>query len=75
MAFLSRTWLNRGNSITSRLFSVLDEKVDDSVPIEKRVATLAHELNIKQLSDIVEKAINFLNPLDSSRDTRFGWRA
>ncbi len=53
-----RVWLGRGDSIVSRLFNALEEKVDISKPIEKRVSSLAQALDIGGLTDIVIKALD-----------------
>jgi len=57
LAPMARTWRRRGASLTSRLFSALEEKVDKTAPVEKRVATLAQSLDIDNLLDVVGRAV------------------
>lgn len=57
LSSLARAWRRRGTSLTSRLFNALEEKVDKSTLIEKRVATLAHTLAINDLFDAAQRAV------------------
>jgi hypothetical protein len=54
---LARAWRQGGNGITSRLFLALEVKVDKSLALEKRVATLAQTLEINDLMDLANKAL------------------
>lgn len=58
LATLAKAWNERGESITSRLFNALDEKVDTTISIERRIATLAQTLDISELSRTATKALN-----------------
>lgn len=54
---LRRMWVRRGDSITTRLFDVLEGMVDTSTEVEKRVATLAQTLSTKSLAQLIGEAV------------------
>ena len=55
---IARAWQSRGSSIASRLLNALDEKVNISESIEKRVSSLTQALDIAVLTEIVVKALD-----------------
>ena len=49
-------WKKQGDSVTSRLFAFLDERIDKTNSVEKRIAILSQDLGLKNLQEAVKKA-------------------
>ncbi len=55
---LAQAWSQRGINLTSRLYSALEEKVDISVPVERRIAVLATSLGITSLQKMTATVLD-----------------
>lgn len=58
LADLARLWRQGGGSLASRLFRVLERKVDKTLPVESRVATLAQSLQLNDFTNLAKKAVD-----------------
>jgi hypothetical protein len=55
---ITQAWRRRGDSLTSRLFSALADKVDKAALVETRVATLRQSLALNDLMVAAQHAVN-----------------
>ncbi|HNX68318.1 MAG TPA: ATP-binding protein [Candidatus Omnitrophota bacterium] len=55
---LAQGWSRRGESLTARLYSALEEKVDTSVPVERRIAALTTSLGITSLQKMAANVLD-----------------